>query len=302
MNSNQKAIQALENNDYEDALLYFQKALVESRDVQSLTNQAWFYIHEEMEYEKALALVEEAIQLNPTSYFPYCLLGEIYLLLKKWQDAKEILAQAPTLPSSKATYNNLAIANYQLGNLKEASANFLLAADKSDWDMFGHVKCLIDLGEASEAKGKLGQFSENDDEFVGSIDVADLYVELGLYKEAVEWFEKGWVEYLKQSEWISRYVYALFKLGNSTRTEQILEESIAHQTIEIKKASAEECDEDWTQSDKQNHIKQLWEEKEEYEQLIERISSGHIPALKFEPVIQSDCYLFGCTRHNHAEY
>ena len=41
--------------------------------------------------------------------------------------------------------------------------------------------------------------------------VADLYVELNCYKEAIEWFEKGYKECWKSPNWIGRFVYALYK-------------------------------------------------------------------------------------------
>ncbi|MEB2301111.1 hypothetical protein LAV72_15940 [Lysinibacillus xylanilyticus] len=145
-------------------------------------------------------------------------------------------------------------------------------------------------------------FSKDDDEFVGEVELADLYVELGIYKEATEWFEKGWNIYLKQPNWISRYVYSLLKLNNSTYAHDLLNEVIKQKIAEVKEATEEDCDEDWSESNKQTYIKKLIDEKEVYERMFERISSGYIPNMEFDPSIQTACYLFGCTRHNHAEY
>ncbi len=36
--------------------------------------------------------------------------------------------------------------------------------------------------------------------------------------------------------------------------------------------------------------------------MVERISSGYIPPMKFDPSIRRGCWLFGCKRHNHPEY
>lgn len=54
MNINQKAIDLLEKNEYEDALMLFQKAVYESRNVQSLTNLACVYCYEEYDDTKPL--------------------------------------------------------------------------------------------------------------------------------------------------------------------------------------------------------------------------------------------------------
>lgn len=302
MNINQKAIELLEKNEYEEALKLFQKAVEESRDVQSLTNLAWMYFYEEDEDKKAMVLLEEVMHMKPTSYFPYNLLSEIYIKQKKWNDAKDLLMTSISIQPTKAAYNNLAIAHYHLGNTEDASKYFLLAAENSDYAMYSHIKCLIKLGNLNEAKIKLDKFSKDDDEFIGEVDVADLYVELGFYKEATEWFETGWENYWKEPNWISRYVYSLLKLNNITDAYTIVNEAIKQIKEKIKEAYEEECDEDWLESDKQEYIKKLLDEKKEYEQIFERISSGYIPTMEFDTSIETACYLFGCTRHNHAEY
>ncbi|TYP67365.1 tetratricopeptide repeat protein [Paenibacillus methanolicus] len=125
MNIDQKAIEHLERNEYEAALALFKEAVNESRSVQSLTNLAWIYYHEESDTETALELVKEAIGLNPASHFPYNLLGEIYVALEKWEDASKVLLNSIAIRPSREANNNLAIANYHLGELNEASTIML---------------------------------------------------------------------------------------------------------------------------------------------------------------------------------
>ncbi|MBN3527257.1 hypothetical protein [Paenibacillus apiarius] len=120
---------------------------------------------------------------------------------------------------------------------------------------------MIELGNSIEAKTKLDKFSKDDDEFVGEVDVADLYVELGCFKEAAEWFEKGWDIYWKQPSWISRYIYSLFELNHSARAHEILNEVIKQKIEDIKEANDDEDDGDWSESDKQAYIKNLLDEK-----------------------------------------
>ena len=302
LNLNQKAIEKLEENKYDESLKLFKEAVEISRDVQSLNNLAWIYCHEEDDDTKALGLLEEVINMNPKSHFPYNLLGEIYCRQEKWVSAKDIFQKSISIQSSKTAYNNLAVANYHLRNIEDASKYFLLASENSDYAMYSHVKCLIELGNRSEAKRKLDAFSETDVEFVGEVDVADLYVELGCYEEAIKWFEKGWDVYSKQVNWISRYIFSLLKMNHPTRSHELLNEVINEKIEEVKEAYDEECDEDWSESDKQAHINELLDEKKEYEQMFEQILSGYIPTMEFDTSIQKACYLFGCNRHNHPEY
>lgn len=302
MNINQKAIELLEENRYEESLKLFQEALRLSRNIQSLTNLAWIYCYEEYDDSKAISLLEEAVQMDPTSHFPYNLLGEVYLRFKKWEKAKDALEKSITIHPNKIAYNNLGVAHYHLGQIKEASNYFLHGSEPSDWAMYSHIKCLIELGNIHEAKIKLDTFSEKDEEFVGEVDMADLYVELNYHEEAVLWFEKGWKVYAKDPDWISRYVYSLIRLDNQTRAKEILYEIINEKIEEIKDMNEEECDEDWTESDKQERIIELLDEKKEYERIFDRILGGYIPKMKFETSVKTACYLFGCKRHNHPEY
>ncbi|MBE7149361.1 tetratricopeptide repeat protein [Bacillus mycoides] len=296
MNINEKAIEMFEQNEYEEAMELFQQAVHESRGVQSLNNLAWMYFYEEENDGKALELIKEDVKLNPSSYFPYNILGEIYMKQEKWEEAKDALQKSISIQPSDEAYHNVAVAHYNLGELEKASEFFLRVAGDSDIIMYNYVKCLIDLGRKTEAKEKLDAFNRKSDDFVGEINVADLYVELNCYKEAIEWFEKGYKEYWRSPNWIGRFVYALYKAN------EVIRESIEAKTAEIEDVQNEEVEENWTENDKKELIEEYIEENNCYKKMIERIESGYVPGLEFETDYIGACYLFGCKRHNHLEY
>ncbi|MGE7835801.1 tetratricopeptide repeat protein [Viridibacillus arvi] len=302
MSINKKAIEMFEKNEYDYAMRLFKKAVKKSSEVQSLNNLAWMYCYEEGKFEEAAKLLEETIKLNPTSHFPYILLGEVYAHLEKWDKTKEMLDIGIAMEPVKTAYNSLAFANYHLGFIKAASEYFLLASEDSDYEMYSHVKCLIELGKEKEAKVKLDGFSCDAEDFVGEIDVADLYVEMGFFKEAVNWFENGWDDYWKEPSWISRYVYSLIKLGDLANANKVLGVAIDEKNVEIKEAIEEVCYEYWSEEEKAILVNQLLLEKKEYEGMLEKIVSGVVPAMEFNTNLRKECYLFGCARHNHAEY
>ncbi len=291
-----------EQNEYEEAMELFQQAVRESRDVQSLNNLAWMYLYEEENDDKALELISEVVKLNPSSYFPYNILGEIYMKQKKWEEAKEALQKSISIQPSNEAYHNVAVAHYNLGELEKALEFFLRVAGDSDYIMYNYVKCLIDLGRTTEAKEKLDAFNRKSDNFVGEINVADLYVELNCYKEAIEWFEKGYKEVWKSPNWIGRFVYALYKANNFSRINEVIRESIEAKTADIEDVQNEEVEENWTEKDKKELIEEYTEENNCYKKMIERIKSGYVPGLEFETDHIGACYLFGCKRHNHLEY
>ncbi len=43
--------------------------------------------YEEENDDKALELIREVVKLNPSSYFPYNILGDIYMKQEKWTEA-----------------------------------------------------------------------------------------------------------------------------------------------------------------------------------------------------------------------
>lgn len=302
MNTNQKAIEMFEQNEHEDAMELFQQAVYESRDVQSLNNLAWMYLYEEDDNDKALELAKEAVNLNPSSHFPYSILGEIYMKQERWKEAKEALRNSILIQPTNEAHHNLGIAYYNLGELEQAADFFLQAAGDSDYTMYNYIKCIMDLGQTSKAKEKLDNFNDKAEDFVGEMDVADLYVEMNGYKEAIQWYEKGYKEFGKSPYWIGRFVYALFKTNSLSRMNEVIKEAIQEKEVEIEDVKKEEVEENWTENDKNELIEKYMEENNQYIEMIELISSGFVPPLDFEMYSTGACYLFGCKRHNHPEY
>ncbi|ANX13913.1 hypothetical protein ABE41_018020 [Fictibacillus arsenicus] len=302
MNTNQRAIELLEENNYEGALKLFRKAVLEKRDIQSLTNLAWVYLHEEEDNQKALSLVLEAIDLSPESHFPYSFCGELLLKLEQYEEAlKHLLTSISIQPTSEA-YHNIGVAKYYLGDPAEASKYFGLASGKSDFTVYNQVRCLIMSNQVNEAKMVIDTFNENDDDFVGEVDLAELYAELQLYDAAIFWYDKGWESYYRQPHWVVWYVNSLIQTNQYTKAQEIINEAIQQKKEELNEAHEDVVDEDWTENDKRDHIKKLTKEINEYRSMIERVSAGVLPKIEFEPSAETGCYLFGCKRHGHPEY
>lgn len=296
------AIEYLEKNEYAKAFELFKQAVDESRNIQSLTNLAWIYYHEESDPEEALKLIEEVVALKPASYLPYNLLGEIYIEMKMWQPALETLLESVKIKPSEEAYNNLGVVYFHLRRYQEAADYFLLCSKPSNYALYSHIKCLVELGNKEEAKSKLETFSEEDDEFVGEVEIAELYLEVDNYKESVQWFEKGWEIYWKTTDWVSRYIYALIRLEQLDRARELLNDVIQQKDAEIIEESEEPCSQEWTESEKEEYIRGLTNDKRVYENLYERVLSGYVPPMKFDTSVCSSCYLFGCKRHDYDEY
>lgn len=301
LNLNQKAIKFLEENLYDKALQCFREAVSVSREVQSLNNLAWFLSHEEDDYPAAFELLKEAVAMNPSSYFPYSMLGEVCLRLERWENARIALEKAIALHPTKEVYHNLGVAHYHLGNKEDAAQFFLLGSESSDFGLCFHIKCLIELGRAGEAKLVLDTFSEEDEEFIGEVDFADIYLEMGCLKEANQWFEKGWEVYAKDPKWISRWVYCFVQADNPDRASEILLEVLEERREQLEEAYTGTTVEEWNEEDKEWYICDLLSDIEAFQRILEQFPPN-LPPMDFETYCKTRCYLFGCGRHGHPEY
>ncbi|CAM4205242.1 tetratricopeptide repeat protein [Bacillus manliponensis] len=301
LNTNEKAIALLEQNEYQEAFTLFKQAVEESRDVQSLTNLAHIYMYEEEDVDEVIHLLKEVLRFQPHSHFPYSLLGEGYVRTGQWSKAREVLRKALAIqPTLEATFN-LATAEYCLGNLEEAVNYFLEVSNGHKYAIYDYIQCLIELGRREEAKRRLEDFLQTAEE-IETVQVAELYTELGCFQEAILFFEKGWNEYGKMEDWVSKYMYVLLRNGQHTRAHELLQEVIQEVEEIMDSVHEEECCEVWTEKDKAERIQELIIEKEEWKSLMERISANYTPKLTFETDFLTACYLFGCKRHNNPEY
>jgi tetratricopeptide (TPR) repeat protein len=310
LNTNQMAISLLEQNELKQAFNLFELALLESRNVQSLNNLAYFYIHEgiptedgswQTRVELAIELLQECVQLRPQSHFPYQLLGEAYLSECRWAEAAHIINQSLSYkPTSSTAYNNLAVAEFHLGHIKQAADYFLLASNDYEYAAYSYTKCLIDLGETEVAKKEIQKLPSSDGD-IGDVEFAELFVELKKYQEAATYFAKGWELYWKQPNWVNLYIYALHKIDDQQRLRQVIEE-VVREISEDMITTKENNEEVWTEEEKQTHILNLQSEIENYRTIVGRVATGYVPAMNFQTFVYSDCYLFGCQRHGNPEY
>lgn len=301
MNINQQAIVYLENNEYEKALTYFLKAVNESRNVQSLTNLAWILSYEDDNDDEAIVILEEVVNLSPLSHFPYSLLAEIYLKRSRWDDALLLLIKSINIHPTLSTYSNLGIVYYHLGETKLASEFFLKGSTSSDYSKYGHIKCVIEMGNYIKAKEILDHISESDEEFFGEVEMAELYVELQCFDLALEWFSKGWKHYAKSADWVSQYIYTLLKQESWGLAQVVYNETLISMDEDMVNAKSEECPKQWTYNDNEEYINEMLQVREEFSAIFNRIDAGYIPSSIFNPSVYTDCYLFGCKRHNHPE-
>ncbi|WP_339296287.1 tetratricopeptide repeat protein [Paenibacillus sp. FSL W7-1279] len=312
MTTNQLALEAIESNDYERALLLFQQAVRESRDVQSLHNLAFFYVHEGLRNDQgcweaaedlAIELLKECIELQPRSHFPYQLLGEAYLNLEQWEEALVALERAARVHPTPVAMHNAAVAAYRLENVELAVSYFgqSVAAGDNEYTKYEYAACLVETKRYDEALAMIEKLMSETGDYIGDVEIAELYLEMGQYHSAVTFYEKGWREYAKDPRWVNRFIYSLIRTGQNQRAEEIAAEAVQENRAWIADIQ-HDPEEDEFDEENQASIRFALDDIENYQTIISRFTEGEYPVMDHRPSILTACYWFGCKRHGHPEY
>jgi len=192
MSLNKKALLLFERNQYNKALALFEEAVNKERTVQALNNLAWMYLYEEEDVKRAKVLLEEVVVHNPQSQFPYNMLGEIEMQEENWLEAKIILEKSIEIVPSIEAIHNLAVIHYNIGDFQKAVNGFTEIAEDSNLIRWFEVLARIKDKDVFTAKAILDSWNEHADDYTGAIEPADAYVEIDCFEEATIMFEKEW--------------------------------------------------------------------------------------------------------------
>jgi len=313
---NRLAIAKMETQGCEKALEVFKKAAESCPTVQSLNNLGYFYLYEgepnddgsfSCASSKAIDVLEQATSLNPTSEYPFSLLGKAYLVAKRDKEAEEVLIKAVSLAPDQANQNNLGIALYRQGRIEEAAYWFSkaqLSSSSGDISFKPHLNygvCLAQLGRTIDAE-KIADFLITNDEAKDDIDLLDvsqIYYETLKYSKVVELFDN--YQYSWSFDWAIIYLFCLTQCQRKSQAETLLKEAIHNNLLEIEEIKVDDDDE-WTEQERMDRIKDLALEIDKYREEYSKIVAGDRPPVNFQPYEVSKCYLFGCYRHNNPEY
>ncbi|MBK3495124.1 tetratricopeptide repeat protein [Viridibacillus sp. YIM B01967] len=303
MNLNNIAVnQLLPEFKFDEAKKMLEQAVKENRDIQSLHNLAWFYITDTEEYCETLPLLAEVIVKRPKHYFPYALLGEIYLRMGKYFKAISVLEYALSMQDSEVVHANLAAAHFNMGNFEKAAEHYKKAATDGDFLKYAEMVSYLQFDDYESVLTALKKVNSDGDNFMGEVNVAELYVQINYFDEAIPLFEKGWKEIVRSIDWIEHYVYALIQLGRVEEASDIIDQMTKETADEFVANSVRALDEEWTEENLAESIMDSQHTKDKYNTLIGRLLKGYRPKLFFEPYYVSKCYLYGCKEHGNKPY
>ncbi|WP_042149942.1 lipopolysaccharide assembly protein LapB [Paucisalibacillus sp. EB02] len=293
-----QALIYFESNEYDKAFQRMKEILKKNRSIESLHNVAWMYVNEEEDLDTGQHLLEEAIKLRPYHPFPFALLGEIYLRKSMLNDAEALLNKVLEMERLPAVVHNLGVVYARKKQWKKAAEYFQEIARPSSYELLLEIYSRIQFGD-DMARELMLQWDEKHDDFIGWMEVADLWIELGEFALAKEGYEKEWDMTSPGPYSLNRYGYVLYQLGYEEQLMIIQEETLRHieeELIDVKHEA------DWTEEDRQEQIQQLEKWYKQVQVLPDTLKSGFVPPAEIDFFVEGGCYLFGCRQHNHPFY
>ena len=313
---NQMGIVCYETSHLGEALYWFKKAVDIQPTIQNLNNLGYFYLREgepnsgadeglwAYQPRKAIPILEKAISMKPNSHFPYALLGEAYLAVDEFQLAEKVLTQALKMKDTQANQYNLGSAFYEQKKYVEAGEMFrkiVIGCGESGIYRanLNYGVCLGLVGEKKKAEeiAETGLRSSYDEKLLFS----EIYYLVGNHKSYVETFPEYSTTYYLDEVTTSQYLYAFCQLGDYSRAQNIFDDYIEDRQQLILEM---EQDLDTDEISRLTKIHNIQDEIKSIQEIFDNIKSknGNQPKFHFNPGMETDCYLFGCLRHEIPEY
>ncbi|WP_026907260.1 tetratricopeptide repeat protein [Paucisalibacillus globulus] len=293
-----QALDFLNSNEYDQALQRMEDLVKQNRSIENLHNLAWMFVNEEEDLDAGLTLAEESVKLVPEHPFPYALLAEVYMRKNDLDKAEPLLYSVLEMDRIPNVLHNLGVLHVRKKEWKKAAQCFHEIARPSSYVQMLEVYCLIQAGDAM-AKELLLQWDEKQDDFVGWMEAADLWIEMGEFIKAKECYEKEWDTTISSPYPVERFGYVLYQLGFEEQLIGIQEQTLRQIEEELEEVQSEE---DWTEEERTELIQDLEEQLQQVRGLPEKLKSGFVPLIEIDFYIEGGCYLFGCKQHNHPFY
>lgn len=129
--------EAYENHDYDKGLAIAVRLLDFSLEKDIVYHEIGYLLTQKQHYDLAIAMYQQAINVNPYSHISYYNLAEIYLTKNKILQAKPILQRALTLDSDNYQYMiQIAKVNMMLKNYDQALEYYMEVVEQIN---AGHI-------------------------------------------------------------------------------------------------------------------------------------------------------------------
>ncbi|MGE7111178.1 tetratricopeptide repeat protein [Lysinibacillus sp. NPDC047702] len=281
--------------EYETVKLMLLDVLAEEKNVIILHNLADL-LKENDDYEEALFYAKQAVAMEPKTYYPYALLGELTMRLVSLDSAQRWLEQAYTLFESPVVAHNLASIYKHQQRFSEAATYFIQSYQTEDYGLMRAVECFILAGDVDSAYKWIDVIKQDQERFIGEVELGELYTSLGHYQEAAEWYAKGYQHYAHTACWISNYLWVLHQLGHEKQIGDIRAAFLEKVTAELNELPEDAKEYEMTSEEMQ-------EEEQRLRADMEQVRNAHLQAsisYEDELYIASRCLTFFCPMHDQS--
>lgn len=261
------------------------------------------FLYESNDEEKnCLYYLEEAIKLNPHMAVAYNELGRIRMENNIIEDNLNLFEKAYSLSSKMKYQYNYAVALFQHGYILKSKVLFeglLPKYQDARRVLYGYGVCCFYTGnkrKAIEIANKLAQ-GKNDD-YITESEIADLYFLCDEYSKHNEMYDNSEIGYYSDVRWLAPYFYSLKVQGKMEKLQAKLTEVITEKNNKIIETEAEELDDEFTETEKNEDIQEYQKEKNEIITAFEKIiNEDYKPEIKIKLWLMYGCYMIDCPRH-----
>lgn len=306
---NQIAIGFFENpsmlKDNED-LRYFELAYSTKKTIKSTHNLAWYLYFEWGEQDRAIKIQKESIKLNPSSFFPYYLLGYMLLDQEQNNEAIQYLLIADQKKKRQDIIHNIGFCYFHLDMIEEAKHYFKLAAKEHDFEyrsLYNLALIEFKLGKVEETK-KIAEVLERTIEAkvhktISGYEIGFLYFLLDDFYKASQCLEKQGINSIDLADW-NELSYSLFLTNRKKWEDQLIK---GNEEREEWISEINNDDEDWvfeSDEEKQERLSEINAEIMEREKLLKLgISKPEVNLKESFHLEHCGCLLFDCKQHGN---
>ncbi len=306
----------METRDFERAYEILKYGVEIIPCIQTLTNLGYFYLYEgepngegwRYREDKAITVLEKAVNLNPQSHIPYSVLGEAYLTKNEDSKAEFVLKKAIEIEQTSANLNNLGVALYRQNKFKEAKVHFYNSHLKRKLKHYtfrpylNYGMTLAKLGIEREAETVAKYLLNNGEDKtfeVDTVDIINIYYEIKDLNKVTELYPIAFEEVAISPQDFEMYIFALKQLGYENTIDKLFIDTLKDKDELIKDIIE---DDEIDEESKKYQVTNAFREITEFRNSYDKVKRGKIIQSYYQPFIEKDCYLFGCLRHKNPVY
>lgn len=305
---NRLALGYYENPEFKignEELDYFELSYNTKKTVKSIHNLSWYLYYEYGNIDRAFQLQKECLLLNPQSYYPYVLMGNLFLDKKQYKEALPYFKKGYSVENQKLVESTLGFTYFQLHEFEKAKEWFVRSIGKEktnpvDW--FNLALAEYKCGNLHAVKSLTEQINSSITfdflEEISGFEVGVLFFLLKDYQNATSCLIKQGIHRIDLLEW-KELSYALF-ISDRLLWEKEIKNCIKQKKSYLIDTDKTTVDKYFSEEDKKEAINDIQSQIEKLTLLLNKGVDYPVLDLKQYAINKGGgCLLFGCESHGN---